>query len=128
MQLSEAPAKLHYPLPGTAMPEFVSLQDVSLKYDVSENTLALSGTTMSIKRGQFAAVVGPSGCGKSSLMKLVTGLKRATGGNVSVAGKTVNGPLKIVGMAFQNPTLLPWRRLLSNLMLPLEIVQPHRGR
>jgi NitT/TauT family transport system ATP-binding protein len=110
------------------MPEFVCLQDVSLKYDVSENTLALSGATLSIKRGQFAAVVGPSGCGKSSLMKLVTGLKRATGGTVSVAGQAVSGPLKIVGMAFQNPTLLPWRRLLSNLMLPLEIVQPHRGR
>jgi NitT/TauT family transport system ATP-binding protein len=93
------------------MPEFVSLQDVSLNYDVSERTLALSGATMSIKSGQFAAVVGPSGCGKSSLMKLVTGLRRATTGTVSVAGHRVNGPLKIVGMAFQNPTLLPWRRL-----------------
>jgi NitT/TauT family transport system ATP-binding protein len=115
-------------MPKIAMPEFVSLQDVSLNYDVSEKTLALRGTTMSIKSGQFAAVVGPSGCGKSSLMKLVTGLRRATTGTVSVAGNKVNGPLKIVGMAFQNPTLLPWRRLLSNLMLPLEIVQPHRGR
>jgi NitT/TauT family transport system ATP-binding protein len=128
MYSSEAEVSVQCPLPGITMPEFVDLQDVSLKYDVSESTRALSGTTMSIKRGQFAAVVGPSGCGKSSLMKLVTGLKRATGGTVSVAGNTVNGPLKIVGMAFQNPTLLPWRRLLSNLMLPLEIVQPHRGR
>jgi NitT/TauT family transport system ATP-binding protein len=110
------------------MSEFVELRDVSLKYDVSESTRALDGTTMSIKRGQFAAVVGPSGCGKSSLMKLVTGLRRATSGTVSVAGNTVNGPLKIVGMAFQNSTLLPWRRLLDNLMLPLEIVQPHRSR
>lgn len=110
------------------MPDFVSLEDVSLNYDVSASSLALSGTTMSIKPGQFAAVVGPSGCGKSSLMKLVTGLKQATSGTVSVAGNKVNGPLKIVGMAFQNPTLLPWRRLLPNLMLPLEIVEPHRSR
>jgi NitT/TauT family transport system ATP-binding protein len=128
MQSAEAHATLQYPNPGLSMPDFVSLQDVSLNYDVSESSLALSGTTMSIARGQFAAVVGPSGCGKSSLMKLVTGLKRATGGTVSVAGNKVVGPLKIVGMAFQNPTLLPWRRLLSNLMLPLEIVQPHRSR
>ena len=113
---------------GITMPDFVNLNDVSLNYDVSESSLALSRTSMSIKRGQFAAVVGPSGCGKSSLMKLVTGLRATTGGTVSVAGKKVTGPLKIVGMAFQNPTLLPWRRLLSNLMLPLEIVQPHRGR
>ncbi len=109
------------------MADFVNLHDVSLNYDMSQSSYALHRTSMSIKRGQFAAVVGPSGCGKSSLMKLVTGLKEPTHGTVSVAGQTVNGPLKIVGMAFQNPTLLPWRRLLSNLMLPLEIVQPHRS-
>ena len=78
--------------------------------------------------GEFAAVVGPSGCGKSTLMKLVTGLLPPTGGAVSVAGETVTGPLKIVGMAFQNPNLLPWRNTLANTMLPLEIVQPHRSR
>lgn len=83
---------------------------------------------MSIRKGEFAAVVGPSGCGKSSLMKLVTGLTPSTAGQIKVDGQTVSGPLKCVGMAFQNPTLLPWRKLLSNVMLPLEIVQPHRGR
>jgi NitT/TauT family transport system ATP-binding protein len=125
MALSEAHTRS---VDMAAEPDFVSLQDVSLNYDTTQSSLALSGTTMSIKPGQFAAVVGPSGCGKSSLMKLVTGLKHATSGTVSVDGKTVNGPLKIAGMAFQNPTMLPWRRLLPNLMLPLEIVQPHRGR
>src|SRR5260370_30412383 len=112
MRLSEAHANVQCTVPGIAMPEFVSLQDVSLKYDVSEKTLALSGTTMSIKSGQFAAVVGPSGCGKSSLMKLVTGLSRATTDTVSVAGNSRNEPVKILGMAFQKPTLLPWRRPL----------------
>jgi len=61
-------------------------------------------------------------------MKLVTGLLPPTAGTIQVAGAAVKGPLKIVGMAFQNPTLLPWRDTLSNTMLPLEIVQPHRGR
>jgi NitT/TauT family transport system ATP-binding protein len=83
---------------------------------------------LAIRPGEFAAVVGPSGCGKSTLMKLVTGLLPPTSGAVRVAGNNVNGPLKIVGMAFQNPTLLPWRNTLANTMLPLEIVQPHRSR
>ena len=48
--------------------------------------------------------------------------------SATVAGKEVAGPLSIVGMAFQNPTLLPWRRTLDNVMLPLEIVQPHCAR
>jgi NitT/TauT family transport system ATP-binding protein len=61
-------------------------------------------------------------------MKLVTGLAPPTAGVVKVDGQKVSGPLKCVGMAFQNPTLLPWRKLMSNVMLPLEIVQPHRGR
>ena len=82
---------------------------------------------MTVGRGEFAVVVGPSGCGKSSLMKLVNGLLRPTSGSISVAGRRVQGPLKIVGMAFQNSTLLPWRNILGNIMLPLEIVQPHRS-
>jgi len=110
------------------MNEFVKLKDVALRYGGPDGTLALDGTSMSIAKGQFAAVVGPSGCGKSSLMKLVTGLNPPSAGAVSVAGEKVEGPLKIVGMAFQNPTLLPWRPLLSNVMLPLEIVEPHRRR
>lgn len=106
---------------------FVELDNVSLRYGKHDGTLALDGTTISIKKGEFAAVVGPSGCGKSSLMKLVTGLRPPTSGSVRVKGEAVKGPLKFVGMAFQNPTLLPWRNTLSNTMLPLEIVQPHRS-
>lgn len=110
------------------MSNFVKLERVDLRYGGSNGVLALNGTDIEIKRGEFAVVVGPSGCGKSSLMKLVTGLTPPTAGKITVAGETVVGPLKCVGMAFQNPTLLPWRKLLSNVMLPLEIVQPHRRR
>ncbi len=107
---------------------FVDLSGVSLRYGETNGTLALSGVDLSIGKGQFAAIVGPSGCGKSSFMKLVTGLCPATEGSIRVAGAPVTGPLKITGMAFQNPTLLPWRDTLGNVMLPLEIVQPHRSR
>jgi NitT/TauT family transport system ATP-binding protein len=79
-----------------------------------------------VAEGEFVAVVGPSGCGKSTLMRLVTGLWPATEGAVAVDGATVAGPLSIAGMAFQNPTLLPWRTVLANVMLPLEVVEPHR--
>jgi len=109
---------------------FVDIDRVSLRYAArgGDGTLALDGTTIRIAKGEFIAVVGPSGCGKSSLMKLVSGLQRPSAGKVAVAGSTVNGPLKIVGMAFQNATLLPWRTTLDNVLLPLEIVEPHATR
>jgi NitT/TauT family transport system ATP-binding protein len=60
-------------------------------------------------------------------MKLATGLQFPFKGEVQVAGEKVTKPVKIAGMAFQAPTLLPWRTTLENLLLPLEIVQPHRS-
>jgi len=69
------------------------------------------------------AFVGPSGCGKSTLLKLIAGLVPATSGSVMVDGRLVRGPLKNVGMAFQNPVLLPWRSVLNNLLLPFEILR-----
>jgi NitT/TauT family transport system ATP-binding protein len=71
-------------------------------------------------------IVGPSGCGKSTFMKLASGLKVPTRGRVTVDRARVTGPLKIVGMAFQAPTLLPWRTTLDNALLPPEIVEPFR--
>jgi len=109
-------------------PVFVDLGGVGLRYGAEPATQALDGVTMRVRKGEFAVVVGPSGCGKSSLMKLVTGLLPATAGTVKVAARPVRGPLKIVGMAFQNSTLLPWRNVLDNVMLPLELVEPHRSR
>ena len=111
-----------------AVTKFVELQRVWLRYGDENGTLALRGTTLAVERGEFVAVVGPSGCGKSSLMKVVTGLWPPSAGSVKVDGEPVTAPLSCVGMAFQNPTLLPWRTSLDNVMLPLEIVQPHSKR
>ena len=108
------------------MSPLLQMRGVRLVYGRRHPTLAIERLDLEIEQGRFVAVVGPSGCGKSSLMKLVTGLRRPSAGSIEVAGKEVDGPLKIVGMAFQNPTLLPWRTTLSNIMLPLEIVEPHR--
>jgi NitT/TauT family transport system ATP-binding protein len=107
--------------------KFVEAHRVWLQYGDGSGILALRGATLAVERGEFVAVVGPSGCGKSSLMKVVTGLSPASAGTVKVDGNVVTAPLSCVGMAFQNPTLLPWRSTLDNVMLPLEIVQPHRS-
>ena len=111
----------------------IEIVDVDLVYgrqagDKSDaQTLALEKTSLSIGNGDFVAVVGPSGCGKSTLLKLISGLVRRTRGSVRVDGVEVTRPLKNVGMAFQNSTLLPWRNILDNVMLPLEIVEPYRS-
>jgi NitT/TauT family transport system ATP-binding protein len=108
---------------------FVVLDNVSHAYGArggGSGILAVEGLTIAVNRGEFAAVVGPSGCGKSTLMKLATGLQFPFKGTVQVAGEIVHQPVKIAGMAFQAPTLLPWRTTLDNLLLPLEIVRPHR--
>ena len=88
---------------------------------------ALDEVTLDIAHGEFIAVVGPSGCGKSSLMKLISGLHPPASGTLTFEGKPVTGPLKSVGMAFQNSNLLPWRTALENVLLPLEIVEPYRS-
>jgi NitT/TauT family transport system ATP-binding protein len=109
------------------MPEaFVDVDHVDLAYDeVSGN--AIEDISLSMNEHEFIALVGPSGCGKSTFMKLCSGLRPPSRGNVVVDGREVAGPLKIVGMAFQNATLLPWRTTLDNVLLPLEIVQPYRA-
>ena len=105
---------------------FVELNNVSLSFDGDEGLLALDRVSIEVGDREFVAVVGPSGCGKSTLMKLVTGLLPPSSGTVAVDGKMVTGPIKCVGMAFQNSTLMPWRTTLNNVMLPLEIVQPFK--
>jgi NitT/TauT family transport system ATP-binding protein len=105
----------------------VDIGNVTLTYrGAGGDVLALKDTRLNVRRGEFAAVVGPSGCGKSSLMKLVTGLVSPDSGKIVIFGDKVRGPVKIAGMAFQNPNLLPWRKVINNVLLPLEIVEPHR--
>jgi NitT/TauT family transport system ATP-binding protein len=113
---------------------FLEIDAVDLHYgghsheQAAAGVLALSEANLAIGQGEFTAIVGPSGCGKSTLLKLVAGLVRPTRGSVKVGGDEVTQPLKRVGMAFQNATLLPWRSIRDNVLLPLEIVEPFRSR
>lgn len=115
----------------------VELRDVTLRY--GGGTLALAQTDLRIPPGDFVALVGPSGCGKSTILKLVAGLLTASSGDVLVAKREVApagegpGPDAIggvgkvrIGLAFQNPTMLPWLTIRENVMIPLKIVEPFR--
>ncbi len=109
---------------------FVDFKNVWLAYNdelLAQNQFAVEDINLTVTEGEFIAIVGPSGCGKSTFMKLTTGLRMPTRGSIQVGGDPVTGPLKISGMAFQAPSLLPWRTTLENVLLPLEIVEPYRA-
>jgi len=82
---------------------------------------SLKPLDFAIRAGEFVAVIGPSGCGKSTLMKMVAGLLPASGGQLELAGRPVSGPQTDVGIVFQNALLLPWRRVLDNILIQAEI-------
>jgi NitT/TauT family transport system ATP-binding protein len=112
------------------MTAFVDFDRVWLAYNdelAAAGTFAVEDISLKLNEGEFVAIVGPSGCGKSTFMKLTTGLKMPTRGTILIDRKEVTGPLKISGMAFQAPSLLPWRTTVDNVLLPLEIVEPHRS-
>ena len=106
--------------------KFIDFDHVWLKYNPTSD-FAIEDVSVAIGEHEFVAIVGPSGCGKSTFMKLCTGLRPPTQGTVIVDGRQVAGPLKITGMAFQAPNLLPWRSTLDNVLLPLEIVEPYKS-
>ena len=109
---------------------FVDFSDVWLAYNnelLAANHFAVEAIDLKVREGEFIAIVGPSGCGKSTFMKLSTGLKMPSRGRILIDNQPVNGPLKISGMAFQAPSLLPWRTTVNNVLLPLEIVEPFRS-
>lgn len=106
---------------------FMELQNASITYGRGRRAVqALTPTTLKVAERDFVALVGPSGCGKSTILKMVSELLRPTTGVVLVAGREVGATPIRIGMAYQNPTLLPWLTIRDNVMLPLKIVPPFR--
>ncbi|MCZ6872277.1 MAG: ABC transporter ATP-binding protein [bacterium] len=87
---------------------------------------ALQNVTFSVCHGQFIALVGESGCGKTTLLRLIAGLETSTSGSLHLNGQEVRGPSQEVGFVFQHPVLLPWRTVLDNVLLPVELARQSR--
>ena len=88
--------------------------------------LALDGIGLAVGEGQFVAVVGPSGCGKSTLLRILGGLLMPSEGVVYLDGSPLSSPRRQVGFVFQRAHLMPWRTVLRNVSLPLEVAGVER--
>lgn len=113
---------------GAAGPApFIEFENASITYGKGARAVqALAPTSLKITEGEFMALVGPSGCGKSTILKMVGELLKPSTGYVFVAGREIGANPIRIGMAYQNPTLLPWLNIRDNVMLPLKIVPPFR--
>jgi NitT/TauT family transport system ATP-binding protein len=104
----------------------ISIEQVGKTFAVRargrEPLRALDGIDLEVAEGELVTLVGRSGCGKSTLLRVAAGLIRPTQGRVTIAGREVRGPSRDVALAFQRPALLPWRNVLENVLLPVEIL------
>lgn len=106
----------------------IDLDKVGMIYEAASGPVeALAGISLSVDAGEFVSLVGPSGCGKSTLLRIVAGLRPATAGTISVAGREVTQPIADIGMVFQAPILLKWRTILENVLLPAELAGKDAG-
>jgi NitT/TauT family transport system ATP-binding protein len=108
------------PAPREDRPALLAIADLSVVYASRQgNVKALDRLDLTVGDGEFVAVLGPSGCGKSTLLKIVSGLLKPSGGSVVLGGRPVTGPRPDVGIVFQQPTLLPWKTVLDNVLVPI---------
>jgi NitT/TauT family transport system ATP-binding protein len=105
------------------MPAGLSAQDLTIAYNAPDGgTLAALGpVSFEIAPGQFVCLIGPSGCGKSTLIRVFAGLLEPTTGIARINGETISEPSRRVGLMFQQANLMPWRTVIDNIALPLEL-------
>ena len=102
--------------------EAISVQHLSKLYATRDGGVAaLERISFAIDEGAFVAVVGPSGCGKSTLLKILAGLLAPSGGSAWLRGTAIQGPRRDIGVVFQAPVLFPWRTVLDNVLLPVDV-------
>ncbi len=103
------------------MPQ-ISLRGVTKEYRSGKrHTVAVTDFSLEIERGTFVSLVGPSGCGKSTVLSMLGGLLQPSNGTITIDGRRVIGPNEHIGTVFQDPNLLPWRTVLSNVLFPVEL-------
>jgi NitT/TauT family transport system ATP-binding protein len=97
----------------------VSLKGISKTF--SNGTLALRDMSLDIGQGEFLSLLGPSGCGKSTVLRIIAGLGEASSGSVEWPGDATGRQEHEIGFVFQEPTLMPWATVFSNVWLPLRL-------
>src|SRR5262245_22680860 len=119
---------MHQPLRLREVMPVIELKGVSKIFATAagEPVHALDNTSLTVNAGEFITVVGASGCGKTTLLRLIAGLERCTSGTIAVNGAPQVGPSEQAGVVFQDPTLLPWRTVLQNVMLPVDVLKLDR--
>jgi NitT/TauT family transport system ATP-binding protein len=129
--LSETPAHVvnangashRDPGQGGTRPAFGRLVNVAKSFDTGgQHVLAVKDVSLQFRQGDLISLLGPSGCGKTTVLKMMGGLIPATGGLLELAGQPITGPYPGVGVVFQQPTLMPWRRVLGNVLFPMEVL------
>ncbi|HYB70862.1 MAG TPA: ABC transporter ATP-binding protein [Candidatus Bathyarchaeia archaeon] len=102
--------------------EAISVRSLSKLYSTRDGEVtALERISFAIEEGEFVAVVGPSGCGKSTLLKILAGLLAPSAGDAHLRGTAIAGPRRDIGVVFQGPVLFPWRTVLDNVLLPIDV-------
>jgi NitT/TauT family transport system ATP-binding protein len=100
----------------------IELDRVGMTYETGSGPVeALRDINLSVGAGEFISLVGPSGCGKSTMLRVVAGLRPATGGTIMVDGASVVKPIPKVGMVFQAAVLLNWRKIFDKVLLRAEL-------
>jgi NitT/TauT family transport system ATP-binding protein len=100
------------------------VDDIVKQFDTPDGPLvAVDHVSLSVKPGEFLAVIGPSGCGKTTLFNVIGGLVDGFQGAITVAGEPVHGPHPAIGMVFQEESTFPWRTVIDNVAFPLEIAR-----
>jgi len=97
-------------------------ENIGVRFETSEGPVfAVDDLTLDVRQGEFLSIIGPSGCGKSTLFNVIGGLLGGYQGRVTVAGETIAGPHKAIGMVFQEESTFPWRTVIDNVAFPLEL-------
>ncbi|MFM9967692.1 MAG: ABC transporter ATP-binding protein [Burkholderiales bacterium] len=107
----------------TSTPAFARLSGAHKAFQRRNDTplVAIEDVSFEVGEGQLISLLGPSGCGKTTVMRILAGLTEATRGTVEIRGKAVTGPQRDFGVAFQSPTLMPWRSVIDNVLFPMEV-------
>ena len=100
----------------------ITVNTLSKSYATRDGRVAaLEGVSFAVGEGEFVSVVGPSGCGKSTLLKILAGILAPSTGEAFLRGTPILGPRRDIGVVFQSPVLFPWRSVLDNVLLPVDV-------